>query len=410
MRHHSEFVRRFESFEDREAYLRGPLNVPIPRRHQGPAVFFSDLKAAMRIVERPSYALVTPNPLDCLPFDRVGLILTAAANRAGRTTSPGNYNQILHRFDLSSLVDRLVYTLSGGELLRLAMAQSALVVAWVNKLIMAAPWGTLSATGMASFDELISIYDTNDRSIELLALTGDDETEPSTLANSDRNGAVFGLRLQSVRIPLSDHQGEEGHYAHVIDFDHAPLLSPCLISGENGHGKSLLMKAIAGALPYSGLAEVFDRPNSRVRLVFQDVANQALLMTSSLSWAIQQNPVAMHLNQLLDEMICRELKRDVTVLPPTLLATKSALIALRLSERPAALILDEPDWGLSRNEAIALFNATNELCDYERVPLIVITHRRWFDNSFRSQLRIERLSDPAILSAPLGIKIHFVAR
>lgn len=71
--------RFFESFEDREAYLRLDLGVPLQRRHDGPAIFFSDFRSTISSCEEPKYSLVTPNPLDYLPFDRVRLILNASA-------------------------------------------------------------------------------------------------------------------------------------------------------------------------------------------------------------------------------------------------------------------------------------------------------------------------------------------
>jgi translation initiation factor RLI1 len=154
--------RFFESFEDREAYLRLDLGVPLQRRHDGPATFFSDFQSAIRNCERPGYSLVTPNPLDYLPFDRVRLILNASA-RLGDVASE-ELGEVIKRFQLEDLLQRQIYSLSGGETFRVAMGKSALEARTLRRLYFAAPKGALSEANRRFFDEVISDYSRPDLS------------------------------------------------------------------------------------------------------------------------------------------------------------------------------------------------------------------------------------------------------
>jgi ABC-type Mn2+/Zn2+ transport system ATPase subunit len=386
----------FDSYEERDKYLRNDLQVPTPRRHDGPAIFYSDFLAAMEVFERPDYALITPNPLDYLPFDRVRLVLNAAFRVSARRDDD-DLQQVIEKFELGALLQRQIYTLSGGETLRVAMAKCVLESHSLDKLNLAAPWGVLSEESSKYLDRLIEAFSQPNKSYDVLSLNGDKSVESEEPNESQQSsGLPFGISIRSVEIALSDSTKNNSRaVAHVVDFETTTLLSPCLISGPNGHGKSLIAKTLAGAIAYTGSATITGRPLGRVRLIFQDVSNQALLTSASLDWALERNPVANHLNTLLLMNITRELQKSGQAVGEerTLLRTKVAMIAMRIAERPTGLVLDEPDWGLTRTQALALFYSVANLCEQEQVPLLVISHRRWFDKLLRSRLRIALVDD-----------------
>jgi energy-coupling factor transporter ATP-binding protein EcfA2 len=383
----------FDHFEDRDRYLREQLRVPIPRRHAGPSVFFEDFQAALGLFEAPQHSLITPNPIDYLPFDRVRLILNGAFRLSG-SARQGDLNDTVEKFSLDGLLQRQIYTLSGGECLRVAMAKSALEASTFNKLILAAPWGVLSQESSRFLTALLDLYTESPRSYLILSLRGDQTDDIDESIEPPRVGSVtFGLNVQDVKVPLSDAVQGDSSYARIDNFECSSMASPCLIRGENGHGKSLFCKALAGAIRCSGLAEVTGRPSRRIRLIFQDVSNQALLTSASLQWMMHRDPLAQRLASRLSSSISQYLKipnESRNIREHSLLQTKLNMIALRIAQSPAGIILDEPDWGLSRPEALALLQAVTFMCAQEEIALLIISHRKWFDASFRSRLRVRR--------------------
>jgi ABC-type Mn2+/Zn2+ transport system ATPase subunit len=191
----------------------------------------------------------------------------------------------------------------------------------------------------------------------LLSLVDDDSDDPMNKESwADQAGVSFGVSLSSLRVSLSDDSNVDNlRTAQFNDFEQTDLLSPCLIVGENGHGKSLLAKALADAIPHEGRARITGRQNDRVRLVFQDVSNQALLTAASLDWSLQNDPAAVRIkDRLVRDVARRQANLDNALSNRTsLLNTKISLVALRLAEKPAGLVLDEPDWGLTRAQATA---------------------------------------------------------
>jgi Fe-S cluster assembly ATPase SufC len=67
-----------------------------------------------------------------------------------------------------------------------------------------------------------------------------------------------------------------------------------------------------------------------------------------------------------------------------LLEIKLLLVAIRLAEPRTALILDEPDWGLSRVQAIAFVSAVVHVAHARGLPVILISHKPWWQTMARS--------------------------
>jgi ABC-type branched-subunit amino acid transport system ATPase component len=93
----------------------------------------------------------------------------------------------------------------------------------------------------------------------------------------------------------------------------------------------------------------------------------------------------------------------------SMLAVKAMLIAIRLAQRPAALILDEPDWGLTRTVAIALVLITVEKAHALGIPVIVISHKPWWRSLAASVVQVEKHpASPGIQGFSIGL--HFLGR
>jgi ABC-type branched-subunit amino acid transport system ATPase component len=74
----------------------------------------------------------------------------------------------------------------------------------------------------------------------------------------------------------------------------------------------------------------------------------------------------------------------------SLLEIKALLVAVRLCGRPSALILDEPDWGLSRDSAIALVLAIIKVAHEVSTPILLISHKPWWLNLAKSTINVQR--------------------
>ena len=74
----------------------------------------------------------------------------------------------------------------------------------------------------------------------------------------------------------------------------------------------------------------------------------------------------------------------------SLLEVKAILVAIRLCGEPSALIIDEPDWGLTRAAAVSLVAAIISVCHELGIPVILISHKPWWFSLANSVLRVQR--------------------
>ena len=138
-------------------------------------------------------------------------------------------------------------------------------------------------------------------------------------------------------------------------------------------------------------------------MLFQDVITQTLLrsfdaIAASLPTINGLNPVELY-KKLLDEYMLNlaHLNEGGTALEPngshgyrTLLEVKIILVAVRLCGAPRSLILDEPDWGLTRNAAIAFVAAIIKVAHELGIPVILISHKPWWDAVAGSTVHVGR--------------------
>ena len=85
---------------------------------------------------------------------------------------------------------------------------------------------------------------------------------------------------------------------------------------------------------------------------------------------------------------------------------KAALLAVRLCGRPAALILDEPDWGLSRPVALAFVFNVIKTAHKRGIPVVLISHKPWWLNAAGSILQVQRSAGGFQGTDPCAFKIR----
>ena len=406
----------FNSYEQREQAFRDSVFSLIPRKYSGPRFFWKDFTnislEELAAFTRHRLAYITSNPRDGLAFGTPWQVLKAAvlcARDANLSFSP-TVEDVAREFDLVDLLDQPIRTLSGGETVKLALAKASVASTYTEKLIIASPFSWLSRDNTHFFQKLFDRYRCSDLPVQLLALEGEDSDKPVTAAEFPesilRDYIDFSLFFEGLRIPLGSSLNpiySRQTYARVADFE-TSLHSPCLIVGENGRGKSLIARILAGAISIDGQAVLTRAEKSGPpRLLFQDVITQTLLrsfesIAGSAPYASGLKPVEL-CRKLLTEYrtLMGVVGQEVIQEPVTgmagfrsLLEVKAMLLAVRLCGQPGALILDEPDWGLPRASAVALVAALVKVAHSYGIPILLISHKPWWRPAAKSVIRVDR--------------------
>lgn len=404
-------LRHFATHEALEEAFRERIATLIPRRHAGSQVFWEDFQRLYRsgppALAAAREVYITSNPRDCLAFGTPLQVLTAArlAALAGQADQAAACRQTAVRFGLEAHLHQPVRSLSGGETVRLALAKVFILAPWAKRLTLASPFAWLSLNNRRHFHDLADHCRSARIPLEVFALRGEDDPAPGHAQVDLPPGPGFQLRLHGLRIQLGtpiDSIHNRQFWARVDDLEVA-LPSPCLVRGDNGQGKSLIAKALAGAIAFRGQAVIdgAGRPRGAVRLLFQDIDNQTLMRSGRQLAATVPGPSGGMLSDVYASLLTEvarapggrlletSLTRRLNLQHPTsMLETKALLAAVRLAARPAALILDEPDWGLNRSEALAFTAAVIRAAHRVNVPVLLISHKPWWGGLGASQLRI----------------------
>jgi energy-coupling factor transporter ATP-binding protein EcfA2 len=410
-------IDRFAAFEDLEAAFRLHADMAVPRQHGGLRLFWEDFRelhanAFRRDPAGRLSAWITANPRDCLAYGTAEQVLRAAVLAGG--AAPGRVGRaverIAARFELSGLRRQPLRTLSGGEAVRLALAKVAGLSPRLGSLTVASPFSWLSEEGRRHFDRLVGDLLPRGVPVELLAMEGEDSREPAPPEPAWTGGRAFRLSAEGVRFPLATPLeamfGASGRAA-LEDTD-VSLRSPCQLTGGNGQGKSLVARLLAGAVGHSGRIAVgpAQAPPSRARLLFQDVLNQTLMRPPERLAARGHREGALSCYRRMRGLLPEGVRDQALPDPlegagaghrslPSLFTVKMLLAASRLHARPGALILDEPDWGLTRQSALGLVSAVSAAAGEAGVPVLLISHKPWWLPRVASRLRVEKRSRPS---------------
>lgn len=402
-------IRCFSTFEERETAFRQRVFSLVPRNYLGPARFWRDfrkisMERLLAFAQQP-VACIPGDPGQCLAFGTPWQVLAAAVLTA-RQADPAfslTPEALAESVGLEESLRQPVRTLSGGETVKLALAKSRAAIAVCRRLAVASPFSWLSMENRMHFHELLADCSRRSVEAELFVLDGEDDAEPVSREASAKAGeaVAFSLVLEDLRIPLTQPTGLLGARTAVAAVENieANLVSPCLWTGNNGQGKSLVAKVLARTVPFAGTAVLAGAsgPGS-ARLLFQDVMTQTLLRTPR---ALGRTGAGAREKADLDRIRKRILERctgpedgygtgESKDGMGSLLAVKALLVALRLCWRPAALILDEPDWGLARRTAIDFVLAVMDTAHGMGVPVILISHKPWWTPLAQSRIAVSR--------------------
>lgn len=402
----------FDNFEEREEAFRQSVDFKLARRYGGPALFWKDFRSISRHSpdqESDRVSSITSNPRDCLAFATAEQVLTAALMSAGRLCGDNHMVDIASRFGLADLLTQPVRTLSGGESVKLALAKTYVSIPSHSSLVISSPFAWLSPANRYLLDDVVEQCHRDGKQVSILALDGENDVTPATPEEpgiSARQKVIsFLMQTSDVRIPLtlSLNPLDDTVPFAVIDDTSLELESPCLITGENGQGKSLVARAVAGSLALQGHAVIKgDHTEGKARLLFQDVQVQTLMRSfaelsagrggdKSIVISIY-NEIRKEYNASLsgigsvESSFISEFDENFH----TLLDVKAMLVAVRLSASPAALILDEPDWGLGRRNSLCFVAVVISVAHNLNIPVLLISHKPWWQQMIRSCLSVSR--------------------
>lgn len=389
----------YPTFEAREAAFNASVGRLVPSRLSGPAQFWDDLSDIVqrRLEASPDGhgAFITSNPRDCLAFATPHQVLVAACLRGGAAAGgiEAAAADTATAFRLTANAHQPLRTLSGGETVKLALAKSAIAAAYSPWLCVSSPFSWLSSANAGLLSRLVAGYFRRRRPVSMFALAEEDRPEPDPATASALDGVPevdCRLRLAGVSVRLSSAVALATADPPRVDIADAAftLPSPCLLMGDNGQGKSLLAKLIAGAMAGRGRIDAGGASGAggRPRMVFQDVMAQTLSRTA----ADLMDGVDGY-RELADTW--RDAARgpdDAMPSGASLIRTKLMLTAQRLTGGTSLLILDEPDWGLSRRHAAAYVRAVVRVAHRRGIPVMIISHKPWWTPMARSRLTVTK--------------------
>ncbi len=402
---HPDMIEHFDTFEAREAAFNQSVGHLLPVRYQGAAAFWRDfgrIAHADASIPQGLPAFITSNPRDCLAFGSPLQVLSAAAATArGKARFPAaDTDRIARQFRLESVLYQPIRTLSGGETVRLALAKALIAAACHDQLVIASPFCWMAASHMPLLDTVAEAFTQAGKKVRILTMRDEADLSPISRRQLDPlelSTLPFTLICRQCRIALGtpiNAVTAQQVFADVADTTFA-LSSPCLVMGDNGQGKSLLAKALSGAMAVEGTAEIVGaRQQGRARLLFQDVITQTLMRSPAGILRNHADRPTAAVETLFRELLAGYARLYAGAAPPTaedcMPPIKAALIAARLIDRPTALILDEPDWGLSRAAAIALVLSVVQQAHAREVPVIIISHKPWWPPLAASVVTVHR--------------------
>jgi energy-coupling factor transporter ATP-binding protein EcfA2 len=426
----NQFSTVFNTYEEREDAFRRSVVFKLARRYAGPSVFWQDFSRiaheGITAEENGHVAYIPSNPRDCLAFGTAHQVLIAAA-MSTESADPDVMATVLETarsFGIEEQLKQPIRTLSGGETVKLALAKSYVGLSSCSRTIIASPFTWLSAANRHLLETVVAESYRLNKNLSLLILAGEEDlsliSDKDPFITPSPDTVAFSLMLSAVRIPLSltlNPLVPEARHATIQDTS-LQLSSPCLIVGDNGQGKSLVARALAGAIAAKGNAAIISdtKKSGPACLLFQDVLTQTMLrsfaaLTSGITrfnreaiFRIYENirkdfKTALLAFKEANNIRINDWKADSHVL----LDIKTVLVATRLASAPAALILDEPDWGMSRQSAIAFVSAVLAAAHRQNTPVLLISHKPWWQTIARSRVLVSRtarkrddeLADPA---------------
>lgn len=317
----------------------------------------------------------------------------------------------LQQVDVLQLRDRLIQTLSGGELQKVALA--IVLAMGSDYLLLDEPFASVDASSRQAFIAtlkmlsqsgktiLLADHDLSDYGTSLDALYMMADQKLHQVDHPSQYQAAFNAEKLNKTFGLP-------HPAHSLftcqDFGYAigqrALLGPqdwqlpagklTLLTGANGSGKSTLLKVLAGLQPYQGHAQYLKREIARQRqrrysrqvaLVFQTSLMQFIRMTvaEELSLSARQGSHPQLWTPATIADCLTRLKMQGTVTQPVYQLSggqqKKLQILVMLMMGTPVLLLDEPLAGLDLDSMQAVLLMIAHFAPAQHQTILMISHQ-----------------------------------
>jgi len=401
-------VQYFGYFEEREEAFRAEIMNLIPRKYAGTKNFWIDMKTIQKdelvILEDNCLSYIAANPQDALAFNTPSQVIRAVLLRGYNKSNvyEKEYRTVLEKYELTNNENQPLYTLSGGEKVKLAIAKCFIMSNYSKRLIISSPFSWLAHENMHMLNTLIKVYANEGKEVKILALNGenDDSIVPNNASNSQLN---LHIQFENVVLQLkSNIEDDDNQGKAIIKNADLNLKSPCLFKGNNGYGKSLVSFVLSKSIKYDGNVTIIcDGFIGFGRMIFQDVLAQTLLRSfSQLSkTSLDPEKVMKIYNEILHcyKTIIYDTCKNMDFIgfkdlygQKTLLELKIVMVACRLSSSPSVIILDEPEWGLTKASSVALIKAIIKVAHSQEVAIIIISHKKWWDKIVNSSVSFQK--------------------
>lgn len=392
----------FYQFEQLVDFFVQETGLFLPKLYQGQSQFFTGFSQwfaqSGQNIQHKYNSFVHPEPLLGMAFPNAYDVLVNFVSTSSRLNRETSVLELLHEYGLGEEhLTQPVSTLSGGELLQLSFAKASAQLKRVSALIACNPLFWLNPSRHNLWHKLTASYDSAGVPIKVAAMQGD-----SVFCSSERNAyspgklspLPFLLNISNAAAHFPELQFPVYHKESFINYQFSDQSeqchSPMLITGDNGVGKSVLARMLAGVIPIAGgrVECMNESGNSSVRLLFQEATSQLFAQTpdqhrkSVFSCANKSRDTAESLfKKLVAEIIpTHENHPDEQSAHNSLLEAKISIIAERLTASPALLILDEPGWGLSSEDTIRLVFCITRLAHSRQTAVAIISHQpQWLE-------------------------------
>jgi len=421
----------FESYEEQMSYFVDTTKVNLLPMTNGRGAFFKELGNWFRdyssddISEHVSYIL--PNPAQGLSFPTAKDVLSAALSmHLDSDRAEEEAITLLLEFGLSpEKAGQPVVSLSGGELLLLNFAKAKAMLPTVNRLVACSPVNWLNRNRYQYWESLVSFYADSKKNVDVALLRGepfpdnDDDGKEIFSQQEDSRNLQWKLFIDNPLVVFPEIRFPTYHPQSCLQFvsneKELNLISPALITGDNGIGKSILAKVMAGVIkPANGVATSLSaNGNGSARLIFQDAIDQVFGMSidAHMDWVFQFDSTKAKAAKSIYSTIERSLRETLhdshfaglsalgeAGKRSTLLQAKICLVAERIASLPPLIVLDEPGWGLSKSVSRFFIAEVCKQAHENGAAVVIISHQpMWWDGLIRSHVHLEKQDNSNIL-------------
>jgi len=418
-------IHEFYSFEEQLSYFVNESKTSLIPTIPGARIFLGELGNWLvnynDELTEDWVSVILPNPSQGMsfptPFDVLSTILQLQFDSSSLNDQVHNH---LLEFGLDeSMATRPVVSLSGGELLLLNYAKTKAMLPVVKGLFACSPLRWLNPKRFEMWEHLVSAMHHKNKFIDVSLLLGEPfiDYEYDAAAIFEKKATIpakkWELVLNDPKVTFQETSFPTYQEESCIEFECSAstmdLMSPSLVIGDNGIGKSVLAKVLSGIItPSEGDAySVSQNGKGLARVLFQDSIEQLFGKTVDAhsqwvfrfdSWISKK---AESIYQSMESAIRNDLHsfhfKGISSLgtadkKSSLLQAKLRLVAERISTSPPLLILDEPGWGLSKIVAQCFMHEACKHAHEHGVAVAIITHQPdWWADISRSIIRLSDL-------------------